>query len=53
MRSGVSVRQLGAGLPTHEDQSEMLNNTNERNQGNAEAVKSGSERQEATRVAYS
>lgn len=50
MRSGTSDRLPGAGFPTPEHQSEMLNNTNERNQSNTGAVKSRSERLETTHV---
>lgn len=55
MRSGISDRLPGAGFPAPEHQSEMLNNTNERNHSNTvEAVESGSERTKTPRVvAYS
>ncbi len=48
MRSGISDRLPGAGFPAPEHQSEMLNNTNERNQSNTEAAESGSRKNKNT-----
>lgn len=48
MTSGISDRLPGAEFPAPEPQSEMLNNSNERNQVGAEAAESGSEKNKKT-----
>lgn len=53
MRSDISDRLPRAGLPTPEHPSEMLNNTNERNRSNTEAVTSGSGKIKTPHVVYS